>query len=294
MRSSASTRERLEAVRSLDGRGITVTRRCELLGVSRTGSYYEPRAPKEPTPEEAEWREARMRVIYETHMELPASGARKMARECGRRGLPTTRHQAGRLMAEMGIRCVYPKPSTSKPDKDARKFPYLLRGMRIDRPNQVWAVDITYVPMGRGHMYLTAIIDWATRKLVGHELSPTLEAAPVVACFRRAVAEHGKPEIANSDQGSQFTSDEYTSMLEELGVRQSMDGKARWVDNVMVERWFRTLKTECLSIDDYSTPRELRRAIDSFVAKYNTVRLHESLDYRTPDECYYGLLDAAA
>lgn len=234
-----------------------------------------------------------MAIIDEVHTELPATGARKMAAECRRRGVPATRYSAGAAMAEMGIRPFYPKPSTSAPAKRARKFPYLLRGLDIARPNQVWATDITYVRMGRTHMYLSVVIDWATRYVVGWELSDSLSADAPVACFKRAMREHGAPAIANSDQGSTYTADAYVAMLAEAGVRQSMDGKARWVDNVVVERFFRTLKTEWLRISEYSTPRELRGCIAEFVRKYNDVRLHESLGYATPSERYASLPKAA-
>jgi putative transposase len=147
-------------------------------------------------------------------------------------------------MDEMGIYAVYPKPNLSKPNKQHRIYPYLLRNLDINHANQVWAIDITYIRMGRGHMYLTAIIDWYSRYIIGWELSDTLDSAPVLAAVKDAIRQYGKPEIINSDQGSQFSSDDYTSYLKVEGVRQSMDGKARWVDNVVIERWFRSLKTE--------------------------------------------------
>lgn len=289
----ASTRSR--TARAAEGApGIGRKRRCELLGVCRTSTYYEPAPAREPSPEEAEADEARMAVIDEVHLEMPAAGARKMARECARRGLPTTRHHASRLMGRMGIAPVYPKPSTSGAAKGHPRFPYLLRGMRIWLPNQAWATDITYIKMGRTHMYLTAIIDWATRMIVGWELSDTLEAAPVVACMSRAFAERGVPSVVNSDQGSTYTAQAYIDLLAENGVRQSMDGKARWVDNVVMERWFRTLKTEWIRINDFSTPRELRDGIAEFVEIYNNKRLHASLGYKTPAECYYEPFAKAA
>ena len=151
---------------------------------------------------------------------------------------------------------VYPKPNLSKSDKKALKLPYLLKNLNIDHSNQVWAIDITYIKLGRSHMYLTAIIDWYTRYIVGYELSDTLETAPVLKAVGDAIERYGKPEIINSDQGSQFTSDEYKAFLKDNGVKQSMDGKARWVDNVRIERWFRSLKCELIYINDFNTPRE--------------------------------------
>ena len=284
----------MQAVRDSSGRdgAPDVKRMCELLQVNRTSTYREPAGPKAEKPVTDD-DEARMAVIDEMHLKLPASGARKMARECTRRGLETTRYQATELMRRMNVKAVYPKPDTSRPAKQHPKFPYLLRGMKIDRPGQVWATDITYIRMGRGHMYLTCIIDWATRFVVGWRLSDTLDAAPVAECMEAAIAEHGKPEIANSDQGSTYTAQEYVKCLERHGVRQSMDGKARWVDNVIVERWFRTLKSEFLRLEEYETPRELRNIIEKSVRLYNYDRLHESLDYDTPAERYFDLSLAA-
>lgn len=273
---------------------ITRKRRCKLLGVSRTNTYYKPAAPKRLSAEEVEAREIRMAIIDDLHIDLPASGARKMAKECTKQGYQTTRYQAKYLMEEMGIRPIYPKPNTSRAAKHHPRFPYLLRNMRIWLPNQVWATDITYIKFGHTHMYLSAIIDWATRMIVGWELSDTLEAAPVVKCFERAIEEHGVPAVTNSDQGSTYTADTYVDCLAGHGIRQSMDGKARWVDNVVMERWWRTLKTEWLRLQEYETPRQLRDCIAQFVDLYNNRRLHESLDYRTPAECYYKPFAQAA
>lgn len=286
----------MQAVRDSAGKedAPDVKRMCELLQVNRTSAYREPAPAGKDERPVTDDDEARMAVIDEVHLKLPASGARKMARECTKRKLPTTRYQATELMRRMNVKAVYPKPDTSKPAKQHPKFPYLLRGMKIEKPGQVWATDITYIRMGRGHMYLTCVIDWATRYVVGWRLSDTLEAGPVVECMEAAIAEHGAPEIANSDQGSTYTADEYVKCLERHGVRQSMDGKARWVDNVIVERWFRTLKSEFLRLEEYETPRELRKVIERSVELYNNDRLHESLGYDTPAERYFAELPLAA
>jgi len=191
-----------------------------------------------------------------------------------------------RLMGEMGLYAVYPKPNLSKPGKYHKKFPYLLKNMTIFLPNQVWAIDITYIPMGRSHMYLTAIIDWYSRFIVGWELSETLEAAPVIEAVKMAMGKYGVPGIINSDQGSQFTSDEYTALLAEHKIRQSMDGKARWVDNVIIERWFRSLKCDDIYINEYNTPKELKAGIASYINEYNNERPHQSLDYEYPGSVY--------
>jgi putative transposase len=191
-------------------------------------------------------------------------------------------------MDEMGIYAVYPKPNLSKRNMQHKIYPYLLRNLDINRPNHVWSIDITYIRMGRSHMYLTAIIDWYSRYIVGWELSDTLDTAPVLAAVKEAISRHGKPEIINSDQGSQFTSDNYTVYLKNANIRQSMDGKARWVDNVIIERWFRSLKTERIYPYEYMTPRALRIGLREYIEEYNTERPHQTHDYLTPEEVYLG------
>jgi putative transposase len=190
-------------------------------------------------------------------------------------------------MGEMGIYAIYPKPNLSKPGKGHKRFPYLLKNKSILFPNQAWAIDITYIPMKHGHMYLTAIIDWHSRFIVGWALSDTLGTSPVTEALTRAMEQHGIPCIINSDQGSQFTSDAYIKLLAENGIRQSMDGKARWVDNVIIERWFRSLKTEYVYINDYASPRELRSGIDGYIQDYNTLRPHQGLEQETPAAEYH-------
>jgi len=190
--------------------------------------------------------------------------------------------QVRSYMAKMGICAVYPHQNTSKSDKKTVKPPYLLRGMEIWLPNMVWSVDITYIKLNRGHMYLTAIIDWFSRLLLNWELSDTLETAPVLSCVEGAFRKYGVPIIVNSDQGSQFTSTDYMKLLTDYRVRQSMDGKGRWVENRRIERWFRSLKVENIYITDYQTPRELRVGIGEYIEQYNTQRPHESLGYERP------------
>ena len=203
------------------------------------------------------------------------------------------RKRIKRLMDEMGIYAIYPKPNLSKPCKEHKRFPYLLKNKSILFPNQVWAIDITYIPMKHGHMYLTAIIDWHSRFVVGWTLSDTLDAAPVVEALKDAVEQYGVPSIINSDQGSQFTSDAYINHLVANGIRQSMDGKARWIDNVIVERWFRSLKVECVYINDYTSPRDLRAGIEGYVRDYNCLRPHQSLDQETPAAVYQSPFSAS-
>ena len=228
----------------------------------------------------------RRRIDY-WHTLLPCAGVRKLRKLLQREdSLPVGRKRSRRLLNEMGIRAIYPKPRLSEPSKEHKKFPYLLKNKTIELSNQVWAIDITYIPMKKGHMYLTAIIDLHSRFIVGWALSDTLDTAPILEALTRAFKQYGIPSIINSDQGSQFSSDAYTSLLKGNSIRQSMDGKARWVDNVIMERWFRSLKTEYVYINDYASPIELRNGIAAYIQQYNTIRPHQSWDYRTPQEIY--------
>lgn len=172
-------------------------------------------------------------------------------------------------------------------------MPYLLKNRNISFPNEVWSIDITYIKMHRGHMYLTAVIDWFSRKIVGWTLSDTLDTQPVLDAVTNAVEANGIPAILNSDQGSQFTSDTYKQLLKSLHIRQSMDGKSRWADNIMIERWFRSLKTELIYINEFQSPRHLRQEIGKYIKVYNTLRPHEALDYRTPDEVFFQCFSEA-
>jgi putative transposase len=263
-----------------------------LLGIGRWEAYRKPRAPDTA---KLEHEEALKRQIDYWHTKLPCAGVRKLRKLLREHGkLAAGRKLIKRLMDEMGIYVVYPKPNLSKPGKEHKKFPYLLKNMSIRFPNQVWAIDITYVPMKHGHMYLTAIIDWHSRRIVGWDLSDTLDAAPVIGALNRAMERCGTPCTINTDQGSQFTSDAYINALKTRGIRQSMDGKARWVDNVIIERWFRSLKTEYVYINEYASPRELRAGIEGYVRDYNEIRPHEGLGYETPDAVYRSSFAACA
>ena len=264
---------------------LTVKRQCELLEVNRSSTYYEPKKPTQEQQERENYIKGRLDFW---HTEYCWMGSRKLLDKLRKDdGIENIgRHLVRRYMREMGIFSVYPKPNLSKPGKGHKKFPYLLRKMNIWLPNQVWAIDITYIKMKNGHMYLTAIIDWHSRFIVGWELSETLETAPVLEAVKQAIAKYGTPAIINSDQGSQFTSDEYIALLKEHKIRQSMDGKARWVDNVIIERWFRSLKTENIYITEYTNPRELRNGIGKYVLDYNYERPHQSLDNNRPYQEY--------
>jgi putative transposase len=194
----------------------------------------------------------------------------------------------------MSIEAIYPPKRTTIPGISSQIYPYLLRSLPIVRPNQVWAADITYVPMRKGFAYLFAIIDWYSRKIVDWEISTTLDTEFCIQCLNRAVSKHGQPEIFNTDQGCQFTSKKWISQLKEYGVAISMDGKGRWVDNVMIERFWRTIKYEDIYLQSYENPRCLAKGIASFIQRYNAVRPHESLSYATPDEIYYEQQKKAA
>ena len=268
---------------------MTYKRRCELLDINRSGIYYK---AKEQTAEEKEWEErVKARLDY-WHTKHPALGSRKLRELLTKEKIEIGRKLVRRFMNEMGIYAVYPKPNLSIPDKKHKKIPYLLRGMNIFIPNQVWAVDITYIPMCRGHMYLTAIIDWHTRLIVGWALSDTLDTAPVLEAVRSAIKKYGVPGVINSDQGSQFTSNDYRDYLRNLGIRQSMDSKGRWIDNVVIERWFRSLKTEYIYINEFLTPRSLRAGIGEYIDGYNRERPHQSLGYETPLYAYQKVFAA--
>ena len=265
---------------------LSVRRQCELLGINRSGIYYEPVAPDEAC---LQLDEELMRRIDYWHTKCPYFGSRKILDKLRKEGYLVGRKKIRRLMYEMGITAIYPRTNLSKRNFKEAIVPYLLRNYTVNFPNQVWSIDITYIPMRHGHMYLTAIIDWCSRKIVGHHLSDTLDTSEVLHTVREAVVRHGIPSILNSDQGSQFTSDDYKKLLKTLGIRQSMDGKSRWADNIMIERWFRSLKTEAIYPNEYTSPRELRLLINSYVRDYNTIRPHEALGYMVPDEAYYGV-----
>lgn len=264
---------------------LSIERQCELLGLPRSSYYYE---VPQSTAEEIALKEAIMNEIDYWHSRQPAMGVRKLRTKLREKSLQVGRKLIKKYMEEMGIYAVYPKPNLSKRNKQHKIYPYLLRNMNIFLPNQVWSIDITYIKMQHGHMYLTVIIDWYSRFIVGWALSDTLETAPVLEALKRANEIHGTPAIINSDQGAQFTSEEYTGYLRENGIRQSMDGKARWVDNVIIERWFRSLKHENIYINEYNTPRQLKDGIREYILEYNEERPHQSLSYRSPAAVYGG------
>lgn len=263
------------------GLDLPVTRQCELLDVARSSYYYQPR----PRPEADLDVMARIDAI---HLERPFLGSRRIAEELADDGLPVNRKRVQRLMRVMGITALYPKPHTSRPNPGHRVYPYLLRGVTIDHANQVWSVDITYVPMAHGFLYLVAIIDWYSRKVLAWRLSNTMDTGFCVDALTEALSRYGRPEIFNSDQGAQFTSDAFTSVLVDHGVTISMDGRRRWVDNVFIERLWRSVKYEEIYLKAYDTGSQARRSLQAYFEYYNQQRRHQSLGRVTPDQMYHG------
>jgi putative transposase len=252
---------------------LSVRRQCKLLGLNRSSWYYE------AVGESAE-NLALMRRIDEQYLRKPCYGSRKMAEVMG-----IDRKRAQRLMRLMGLEAIYPKPRLSQNGKEHRIYPYLLRNVKIVRPNQVWSSDITYVPMPQGWMYLTVVMDWFSRYVLSWRLSNTLDGLFCLEALEEALR-GGTPEIFNTDQGVQYTAEAFTGRLEAAGVAVSMDGRGRWMDNVFVERLWRTLKYEYLYLHDYATPRALQAGLAEDFPDYNEERIHAALDYRTPWAVY--------
>ena len=258
---------------------LSLTRQVELLGISRGSLYYRPQ------PASAD-NLALMRRIDELHMEYPFAGSRMMKGLLRQEGFTAGRLHVATLMKRMGIEALYRKPNTSKPAPGHKIYPYLLRKLAVTRPNQVWAMDITYIPMARGFVYLTAVIDWFTRKVLAWRLSITLETGPCLEALEEAMARFGKPEIMNTDQGSQFTSIDFIKALKGADVQISMDGKGAWRDNVFVERLWRTIKYEEVYLRAYDSVSAARDGLTRYIGFYNTRRPHSSLAGQTPDQAY--------
>jgi putative transposase len=265
---------------------MSIRRQCELLRVGRSGLYYE------PVPTDAEEFEL-MRRIDELHLKYPFYGSRSLARELRKEGREVNRKRVQRLMRLMDLVAMAPKPKTSKPAPEHPVFPYLLRGVDVCRVNQVWAADVTYIPLARGFAYLVAIMDWYSRRVLSWRLSTTLESDFCVRALQQALSEFGTPEIFNTDQGAQFTAEAFTSELTERGIKVSMDGKGRFTDNIFVERLWRTLKYEEVYLYAYDSVDEARAAIRRYLCFYNEERSHTALGYQTPAAFYDGLRQAA-
>jgi len=266
---------------------LSIAKQAEALGISRSSVYYSPR----PVPAAVL---AVMRRIDELHLEFPFAGSRMLRDLLSQEGIAIGRRRVATLMKRMGIEAVYRKPNTSKPAPGHKIYPYLLRGMVVDTPDKVWAMDITYVPMARGFVYLAAVVDWFSRRVLSWRLSITMEVGFCIEALEEAIARHGRPEIFNTDQGSQFTCQGFTGVLNQAGIAISMDGKGSWRDNVFVERLWRSIKYEEIYLRAYDTVSEARASIGRYLTFYNGRRPHSSLDRRTPDQAYFSRLSQAA
>jgi putative transposase len=250
-----------------------------MLGLARSGVYRLPRPANDDDL-------VLMRRIDALFTRWPFLGSRRMTAILRGEGIALNRKRVQRLMRRMGIAALGPKPRTTKPAPGHTIYPYLLREMAIERPNQVWAADITYIPIGRGFLYLVAVMDWASRAVLAWRLSNTMDAAFCVSALEEALARFGRPEIFNTDQGSQFTSAAFTGVLAAAGIRISMDGRGRWMDNVFIERLWRSLKYECVYLHAFETGSELRAGLSKWISYYNAGRPHSGLGGSTPDEAY--------
>jgi putative transposase len=259
---------------------LSMARQCELLAIPRSGLYYEPAG-------ESELNLLLMRKIDEQYTKTPFYGSRRMAAWLARKGHEVNRKRVQRLMRLMGVEAIYPKRKTSLKDQEHEIYPYLLRGLPIVRPNQVWATDITYIRMHRGFVYLVAILDWFSRYVLAWQLSNTLDRAFCLAALEEALS-RGTPEIFNSDQGCQFTSTDFTGRLKAAGIQVSMDGRGRVFDNIFTERLWRSVKYEEVYLKDYSDVPDVYGGLTHYFAFYNDERLHQALDYNTPREVHFA------
>ncbi|MEO1847072.1 MAG: IS3 family transposase [Pseudomonadota bacterium] len=259
---------------------LSVTRQCELLGLPRSTFYH---TPLPVTDEEL----SLMTLIDRCHLKHPFYGSRRVRYWLEDQGHRVNRKRVQRLMRTIGIAALYPKQNLSKANQAHKIYPYLLRNLVIDRPNQVWSTDITYVPMARGFVYLVAVMDWYSRRVLSWRLSNTMDTSFCIEALEEAIELHGAPEIFNTDQGSQFTSDEFTGVLKAHEVQISMDGKGRWVDNVFVERLWRSVKYEEVYLNAYDDIGSARNSLGKYFNFYNAERRHQSLDRQTPDQVYY-------
>ena len=262
---------------------LPVKQQAEALGISRSSVYYRRR----PVSAEDLWL---MRQIDELHLNYPFAGSRMLRDLLGHRGMEVGRRHIRTLMRRMGMEAIYRRPNTSKPAPGHRIYPYLLRGLAITRPNQVWAMDITYIPMARGFVYLAAVVDWFSRRVLAWRVSITMEVSFCLEALEEAFSRNEKSEIFNTDQGSQFTSEDFTGRLKEEGIKISMDGKGRWRDNVFVERIWKSIKYEEVYLHAYASVSEARTSIARYLEFYNSTRPHSSLKALTPDQVYFNRL----
>ena len=267
------------------GHNLSVIRQCKVLNLSRSSVYYKPR----PLPQETL---VLMRRMDELHLDYPFNGSRGLMKLLRREGYRIGRGRVSRLMKRMGLHALYRKPNGSKRHPEHPVYPYLLRNLTIDRPNHVWAADITYIPMRRGFVFLCVVMDWASRKVLAWRLSNTLTADFCLEAVNEAILRHGTPEIFNTDQGSQFTSEAFTELLKKHGIAISMDGRGCWRDNVFVERLWRSVKYEEVYLRAYETVSEAKQGLERYFTFYNERRPHTALDDKTPDEFYAEQLPA--
>ena len=268
-----------KAMIARDRPGLSLSRQCRLLTISRSSFYY---APKGESPVNL----ALMRRIDELFLKYPFYGSRQMVRQLRRDGVRAGRHRVRRLMRLMGLQAIYQAPRTSDPHPSHRVYPYLLKGMAIERPNQVWCADITYIPVRRGFLYLVAIMDWATRHVLAWRLSNTMDASFCVEALAEALGRYGRPEIFNTDQGSQFTGRDFTGALKDADVAISMDGRGRYMDNIFIERLWRSLKYEAVYLHELTDGFKAERVIGEWIDFYNAERPHSALAGATPAEAY--------
>ncbi|GJL61171.1 MAG: transposase [Nitrospirales bacterium] len=260
---------------------LPVTRQCQLLAVPRSSAYARSQPVSAPAL-------TFMRVLDEVYLKWPFYGSRRLGAVLQQRGHGVNRKRVQRLMRQMGLRAIYPKPRTSHPEHGHKIYPYRLRGLTITRPNQAWASDICYIPMAKGFMYLTVIMDWYSRRVLAWRVSNTLETEACVEALEEALRRYRAPEIFNTDQGAQYTSEAFTAVLKSHGVTISMDGKGRWVDNVFVERLWRSIKYEDVYLRAYETSAALRVGLTQYFQFYNTERGHQALNRQTPDAVYFA------
>jgi putative transposase len=276
------SRGKRKAMITRDHPDLSLSQQCRLVSISRSSFYYAPKG-------ESEENLCLMRRIDELFMKYPFYGSRQMMRHLRREGVCIGRHRVRRLMRLMGLQAIYQAPRTSTPHPKHKVYPYLLKGLTIDRPNQVWCADITYIPVRCGFLYLVAIMDWATRHVLSWRLSNTMDAGFCVEALKEALVMYGAPEIFNTDQGSQFTSIDFTGVLSAAGVKISMDGRGRYLDNIFIERLWRSLKYEAVYLHELSDGFTAERVIADWIGFYNTIRPHSVFDGRTPQEVYRAI-----
>jgi putative transposase len=262
---------------------LSIVRQCNLLDLNRSSYYYNAAL-------ETDYNLSLMKIIDQEYLKYPFYGSRQIKRHLARMGYYISRHRVRRLMRKMGIMAIYQKPKTTNRDISHKIYPYLLRGLNINKPNQVWCTDITYIPLKKGFLYLVAIKDWYSRKVLSWRLSNTMDASFCISALEEALDRYGIPEIFNTDQGSQFTSLDFTSLLKQNNIKISMDGKGCWVDNVFIERLWRSLKYECVYLQEFENSMQARNAISQWLDFYNYTRPHSVFDGRTPNEVYTGEL----